>query len=100
MISYIPPAIADQFQAEFEKVAELIYRKGRQMALPMEVVLLQIPLASLPQATRDYHDDGGKGGSAAIVAFHTAEHIVAYIDEEDTLVEIDYLATREQAAKR
>lgn len=93
MKTYIPREPANQIQAEFERVAERIAEKGGQMALPMEVVLLQVPTS--------YLERGVLGdGSAFIVAFHTAEHVVAYIDEQDTLIEIDYLASREQAAER
>lgn len=102
MITYVPPAIANQFQEEFEKVAARLAHEysGRGMALPMEVVLLQVPISELSAAVRDYYDDGGQGGSAAIVAFHTDIHSIIYLDEEETLVEIDYLATREQGAER
>lgn len=94
MKTFLPHDSANAIQVEFERTADRLQEAhGREMALPMEVVLLQVPMSDIDDLLPD-------GGAAFILAFHTDIHSVAYIDEEGTLIEIDYLATREQAAKR
>lgn len=76
----------DELQAEYERVAERVKdASGRDMAMPMEAVLLQLPA---DQKTRLGE------GHPFIAAFHTEDHIIAYIAENGTLVQIDYLAAR------
>lgn len=97
MKTYIPREPADNIQAEFERTAAQLasFYPGREMALPMEVVLLQVPLEQ-PFDDAQILD----GGAMFIVAFHTERHTICYIDDEQNLIEIDYHAARTEESKR
>lgn len=96
MKTFIPAQIMDSIQTEFERVDNRLAETGREMALPMEVVLLQTPISD-----EDFRPENlGQLGACFILAFHTDLHTIAYIDEADNLIEIDYHAARTEESKR
>ncbi len=70
----IPGDIVEKIADECLKVTARL--TGTAPAVPMEVVLL--------------HTENHLAYSVFIVAFRTQANTIAYIDEEDNLIEIDY----------
>jgi hypothetical protein len=79
----------ETFANEFAEVAKQLASVGREVALPMEVVLLSYPAAEIFERVREIEDSKG---SYYQVAFHSAEHTIVYFNPEGTFVEINYHA--------
>lgn len=95
MKTYLPRESAEQIQAEYARTAAQLaaFYPGRELATPMEVVLLSVPTTPIESMVFE-------GGAGFIVAFHTENHTICYIDEERNLIEIDYHAARTEESKR